>query len=414
MLRNGGNSNRSSTTPSHDIRRSNSKSIREKTGRTNGGQPGHEGTTLKMKANPDKVVDLIPGYCNGCGALLDGPLEFVESKQEVELPPIQPQYIEYRSYSKTCKCCGHHTINHLPERLKAPIQFGPGIKALVAYLSVGHYLPYKRITQLFKDAFHLPISEGSIDNILRSMALSGEPIYAAIKAKIEQSKVVGSDETGIHINGKKAWLNAWQTPHLTFIASSFKRDYKTIENLFPDGLTNSVLVSDCCAAQLKTPAANHQLCIVHLLRELNNFIDAFDCQWSVEMKQLFKEALEQKKKMQPVDYLHPNERVKYIENKLDELLKVDLTTKHKKLQAFIKRLLKNRDYILNFLYYEKAPPDNNSSEQAIRNVKVKMKISGQFRSPCGAKRFSILRSIIDTANKNSKNIFEILSIYAAI
>jgi transposase len=414
LLKNGGNSNRSSTPPSHDIGRSNSKSIREKTGRTNGGQQGHEGTTLRMKKYPDVVIDLIPDYCNNCGAKMDVPYEFVECKQEVELPPIEPQYIEYRSYSKTCKCCGHHTVNRLPERLKAPIQFGPSIKTLVAYLSVVHYLPYQRMTKLFKDAFHLPISEGTIDNILGRMALSGEPIYAAIKEKIYQSKVVGSDETGIHINGKKAWLNAWQTPHLTFIASSLKRNYKTIENLFPDGLTKSVLVSDCWAAQLKTPAATHQLCIVHLLRELNNFIDAFDCQWSVEMKQLFKEALEQKKKMQPVDYLYPNERVKYIENKLDELLKADLTTKHKKLQAFIKRLLKNRSYILNFLYYERVPPDNNTSEQAIRNAKVKMKVSGQFRSPGGAKRFSILRSIIDTANKNSKNIFEILSICAAI
>ena len=365
-----------------------------------------------MTKDPDVVIDFIPDYCNNCGVKLDVPYEFVDRKQEVELPPIQPQYIEYRSYSRTCTCCGHHTISHLPECLKVPIQFGPNIKTLVAYLSVVHYLPYQRMTKLFKDVFHLSISGGSIDNIIGRMALSGEPFYQIIKKETHQSKVVGGDETGIHINGKKAWFNVWQTPRLTFIAPSLKRDYKTIEDLFPDGLTNSVLVSDCWASQLKTPAANHQLCTVHLLRELNNFIDAFGCQWSVDMKQLFKEALEQKKKMMPADYLYPNEKVKAIENKLDELLKVDLATKHKKLQAFIKRLLKNRSYILNFLYYEKVPPDNNTSEQAIRNAKVKMKVSGQFRNPVGAKRFSILRSIIDTANKNSKNIFEALSILA--
>ncbi|TDI64596.1 MAG: hypothetical protein E2O88_11215 [Bacteroidetes bacterium] len=54
------------------------------------------------------------------------------------------------------------------------------------------------------------------------------------------------------------------------------RGFKSIKQLFPDGLTNSILVSDCWAAQLKTPAAGHQLCIAHLQRELNYFIALYD------------------------------------------------------------------------------------------------------------------------------------------
>ena len=52
-----------------------------------------------------------------------------------------------------------------------------------------------------------------------------------------------------------------------------------------------------------------------------------------------------------------------------------------------------------FLYYENVEPDNNASERAIRNIKVKQKISGQFKTDKGGESFAILRTIIDTAIK---------------
>ena len=55
------------------------------------------------------------------------------------------------------------------------------------------------------------------------------------------------------------------------------------------------------------------------------------------------------------------------------------------------------------------PPDNNASERAIRNVKVKQKVSGQFKSFDGAVHFAMLTSIIDTAIKNDVNIVEAMT-----
>jgi hypothetical protein len=64
----------------------------------------------------------------------------VARKQEVELPPIFPVYVEHQSYSCTCKKCSTVTISELPERLKANIQYAPQVSAWVAYLSVRHYV----------------------------------------------------------------------------------------------------------------------------------------------------------------------------------------------------------------------------------------------------------------------------------
>jgi hypothetical protein len=57
-----------------------------------------------------------------------------------------------------------------------------------------------------------------------------------------------------------------------------------------------------------------------------------------------------------------------------------------------------------------VPPDNNGSERAIRNVKVKTKVSTQFRTEKGAQRFAILRSVIDTTIKNSQSVFQALTL----
>ena len=415
LLKNGRNSNTSSTPPSQDIGRSNKKSLREPSTRKTGGQTGHEGITLQMKEKPDKIVEYRPKYCKQCGEeLARNEAILGERKQEVELPPIVPQYVEHQSYSCTCKKCGFITTSELPERLQANIQYGQQVSAWVAYLSVRQYMSYERIAELMKDCFHLPISQGTVDNMLKSMTQKAEAIYTHIKERVAQSSVIGGDETGIKINGKKGWLFTFQTPVLTFLVASMSRGFETINNLFENGFPISVYVTDCLAAQLKVVAKAKQICTAHLLRELGNFMDIFHCQWSVKMKQLLKEAIQLKSQLQPHDYVSPNEKVMLIQQQMNELLQTNLEGKHKKVRAFIKRLNKNHDAILTFLYHPKVPPDNNGSERSIRNAKVKMKVSGHFKTFAGAHRFAVLRSVIDTAIKNSQNVLEALCLLSKI
>ena len=72
-----------------------------------------------------------------------------------------------------------------------------------------------------------------------------------------------------------------------------------------------------------------------------------------------------------------------------------------------KRLRKFRNSILTFLHYHKVSPDNKGSERAIRNIKVKPKISGQFKSTAGADDFCVIRSVVDILIKRSQNVLEI-------
>ena len=406
-------SSNSSAPPSHDhYSTTGNKSLRKQSGRKRGGQLGHKGHTLELSQTPDQVIEHQPYYCQGCGEELQqqsGMLK--ERRQVIDIPPISSACSEHRVFSKTCSC-GHVTKGTFPVNVKAPIQYGPGIESMAGYFSVRQYLPYRRMKECFEDLFGTVISEGSLVSAVRRIAGKSQPVYQRIKENILASAVVGADETGAKVNGKKEWFWTWQTPNNTLITVDPSRGFKAVEHTFPDGLTNSILVSDCWAAQLKTPAATHQLCIAHLLRELNFFIEVYGNGWAKDFQELLFDALKLKSKMDNYRPNHP-QRNQLIQ-RLEGLLAYQIDKQPPKIKPFHKRLLKNRDYLFPFLYQREVPPDNNASERAIRNVKVKQKISGQFINHNNARDFAIIRSVIDTAIKNGANVFNSLKLIAKL
>ena len=403
LLKGGKNSRSSSTAPSHDLGRSNQISLRTPSGKKSGGQIGHFGRTLEMSGNPNEIIDHLPDVCEHCSQSLDSvSSESYIRRQIVDIPPVEAIYIEHRVHIKICPCCHASNQGIFPEQVKAPIAYGSNIEAMVGYLSVYHSIPYARITHLFRDFFKLKLSEGSIDNFLERLKNKATIACETIREKIQSSLVVGADETGCRVNGKKHWFHVWQTPLLTLIVSFAGRGHKVIEKYFGNGFTDSFYVSDCWSSQLKVKAHRHQLCMAHLLRELTNFAENLNSQWSAKMKEVFKRAIELKKIMTKNDYLNPSQEVTDINTELDELLRIDYSKFHSKEQAFVKRLIKHRQSIFTFLTHPDVPPDNNASERAIRNVKVKTKVSGQFRNKegKGADRYAKIRSVIDTTIKN--------------
>ena len=411
LLKGGKDSRTSSTPSSHDLGRSNRISLRVSSNRKPGGQPGHTGHSLSLSETPDEIIDHHPDKCQQCGADLQSidSASFVR-RQIVDIPLVSPLYIEHRVHAKTCPQCRFENRGSFPSTVQSPIQYGAGIEAMTGYLSVYQSLPYHRISKLFGDFFGLRLSQGSIDTFLENLSQKSTSVYHAIRDKIKQSAVVGADETGCRAGGQKYWFHVWQTPLLTFIVAFANRGYKVIETYFKDGFPLSVYISDCWSAQLKVIARLHQLCMAHLLRELTNFSENLNSWWSAQMKELFLHAIELKKQMNENDYLNPPAEVFVINEKLDELLGVDFSKFHRREQAFIKRLNKHRKSILTFLTCQEVPPDNNASERAIRNVKIKTKVSGEFRNKegKGAERYAKIRSVIDTTIKNGQEVYAAL------
>ena len=247
-----------------------------------------------------------------------------------------------------------------------------------------------------------------MENIIRRTAQKAKPVYEKLQQVIAISFFVGSDETGFKLGGKKGWFWIWQTAIVTYIVAACSRSKSVINETFPQGLPNSILCSDRLAAQLSTISQGTQICLAHLLRDLNYLISAEQTSWASDFKTLLKDAIALKQLQSA--YSKNDTKALEIQQRLDKLLDDKLLNellkdvlKHKQSLTFFRGMLKLRHALFPFLYDKRIPFDNNASERAIRMVKVKLKISGQFKSL--HQEFAIIRSVVGTAIKNRQSVF---------
>ena len=104
------------------------QSLRGKTDRKPGGQPGHKGRTLCRTASPDRVKDHVPAACGGCGASLLGAsfMGAPVARQVFDLPEPRPlEVTEHRGHACRCGRCGAVTRAAFPDGVSGPVQYGP-------------------------------------------------------------------------------------------------------------------------------------------------------------------------------------------------------------------------------------------------------------------------------------------------
>jgi len=378
------------------------RSLRENQGKSNGGQSGHKGTTLEMASEPDSIIEHKPHFCTRCGGDLSAIQgSVVEIRQVFDVPmPILPIVTEHQLIGIQCSC-GHCCQTDFPKEVRSRVSYGTNVRALVTYLSCIQCIPYKRLTEVLRDCFGITLSQGTIDNILKNMSDKSLGVYNEIRNRVEQSNVVGADETGENINGELHWMWAWQTDKLTYIYSDKSRGKLAIDNQFKNGLSRSILVTDRHSSYFNMNVADHQICLAHILRELT-FLTELDTKqtWSSELAKLIREAIH-KRKTESWENIDRNS----ILNKFQNLLTICTDNLHQKIIALIKSLTKYKAYVFKFLFDPDVPYENNACERAVRNLKVKQKVSGMFKSQQGANAYCQIHSIAQTAKKNNQNPF---------
>lgn len=401
-------SNNSSTPPSKEnmkaevVRRT--KTLRRKSNKSVGGQPGHEGHTLAKTDTPDAIVNVEPNYCSNCGESLadcERVLDYVQ--QVVSLPEMKPIIKELRHYKIVCKNCGETVQSHAKrKRGSNAVVYDSSIKSLVVYLSIVQFLPYGRINSLLKDLFSLEISEGSQNNWVMEAKRLATPMIEKIKEGIMKAAVVEFDESGCYCNKRLDWAWIAQTVYFTLLFRGSGRAARELESRFGDSLERMIAVTDRHSAYFAINFLNHQVCLAHLLRELQ-YLDELDPEqtWSKDVAALLRKAIHERNS-NPDAVIETKPWL----DKLDELLKDCRESIGRKFETLRKGLVKCRDYIFNFLSNPAIPSDNNDSERGIRKLKIKIKNSCTFRADDGADAFLELHSIVETAKKHGKTPFE--------
>ena len=111
----------------------------------------------------------------------------------------------------------------LPEGVRAPVQYGPNILTLIAYLHYYQLIPFARVRELLRDVWDLPLSTGPALRGLRLVATRLEPVMESVRRALQSAPVVNTDETGIRVEGHLAWFHTVSTPRLTFLFAHARR-----------------------------------------------------------------------------------------------------------------------------------------------------------------------------------------------
>jgi transposase len=416
-------SHNSSKPPSSNGFKRPPKSLRCKSNKKVGGQKGHNGTTMRQVENPAiTVIHRRRGSCS-CGRCLNNASVIGTTKRQVfDLPKIQVKVTEHQAQTIMCECGKIHMAD-FPNGINAPVQYGCGLKALATYFIIQQLLPIQRTQQIFQDIFRIDLSPATLQCYMEKCYEGLETTEKVIQDRIVESPVAHADETGCDVNKKLWWIHSLSNLMYTwYFCEQFRgKDATTVVAVI--SRFGGRLVHDGWKSYLHY-VCKHALCNAHHLRELIFIDEHLKEPWALKMKkhlleimETVEEAWNQGKNRLP-DAILQRFRKRYLliirqgyaiqpppkKRRPGQRGKIGQTPG----KNLLDRLKDHADEVLAFMYDFFVPFTNNLAERDLRMVKVKLKISGCFRTHFGAQIFCRIRSYLSTIRKQGLDVMDCL------
>jgi transposase len=389
-----------------------------------GGQPKHSGTTLMRRPEPDHVVSLGVSSCSDCGEDLSGKAPIrTETAQSFDLPKTPIEVTEYRTETKLCPCCLTITRSQFPAGVGAGVSYGPRFKGLALYLMHRQLIPARRVCELLEEIFGHTPSHGSLVQWSESAYEELEDFEKLLVGQLTATEVANFDETGMRCEGSLHWLHSASTEELSFFGIHHRRGCEAMLAFGILPFFRGVAVHDHWDPYFKFEGCAHALCNSHILRELTFVNEVLKEKWAGRMKELLTQVHDhvEQAKERGQRRLNWKTRLQFI-MEYEAILQQGYRLhrgdkgqraagargpiKQSKPKNLLDRLRDRNQEILRFMADFRVPFTNNQSEQDIRMNKVKLKISGCFRSFRGAQVYCRIQSYLSTMRKQGQNLLE--------
>src|SRR5713101_369626 len=279
-------SHNSSLPPSSDRFVRAPKSLRTKSGKKPGGQPGHRGHHLRQVQTPDEVLIHPVSSCEYCQHDLRAQKASIpERRQVIDLPTKRLWVTEHRVEEKQCPVCSHLPRAPFPAAIVAPAQYGTALQGIATYLVEGQSVPYARASQLLQELLGVQLSAGSIARFVTICHQQLAEVETCLKAALVKEHVIHQDETGLRVGKEGWWVHVCSTERLTHYAAHHSRGREALDAIGIAPQFRGTSVHDALRSY-QGYCFTQAWCNVHHLRELTFVEEELKQPWARQMKDL--------------------------------------------------------------------------------------------------------------------------------
>jgi transposase len=396
-------SRNSSQPPSADPPSTPPRRGKDRSGRKQGAQLGHEGKGRELLPTSavDEVVEHWPTAC-GCGHVFT-PGELVAvgdpaRHQVEELPLLAVTVTEHQCQRVRCPGCGKRSRAALPADVAASA-FGPRFHAAVAVLSVRNRVSRRDVVECCEQLFGARISSGTVDAILERIADALEDPDADLLERVRGARALNMDETGWRTAGKRRALWGAFTDRHAALRVHADRHEDHARELLAD--TSAIVTSDRWWAYTHLPLARRQICWAHLRRDFKAHAEGLAAEkafgehglriceqlfWAWEIYQHTHDRAELRR------------RIRALRRELKPILRTyaGKQARYRHTRGIARNLLKVWPALWTFADHKGVEPTNNHAERALRGSVIYRKLSLGSQSDNGERRIERLLSIHTT------------------
>jgi len=292
--------------------------------------------------------------------------------------------------------------------------FGPETKALVVTLYYENRVTENKIAS-FLNSNGLLISEGTVSNIIikdKNVELTREK-EEIFQAGLKSSTYQQIDDTGMRIAGKNGYATIVCNEEYSAFFINDRKNRETVRGIIGDEERKLfiVLVGDD-APQFKTIAEVFALCWIHEDRLYEKLIPILECHQK-ELERVRGEFWDYYDELKKYKTNPTPEEADRLSSSFDVLF--SQRTGYEDLDKRLNLTLKKKDVLLVVLDYPEVPLHNNLSENGIREMVLKRKISGGVETEDGKIALENYMTILATCKKQGISFYEyVKNIFAGI
>jgi transposase len=389
---------------------------KDRSGRSRGGQPGHEGHGRELLPTMavDEVIEHWPACCQ-CGhvfAVSERVAVREPGRHQVEeLPELSVRVTEHRCERLRCPDCGAERSGELPSEV-AQSAFGPRLQAAVAALSVRNRVSRRDAVELSEELFGARISSGTIDQVLARTADALAEPHQDLLDHLRSARHLNVDETGWRLRGHQRALWGAFSDELAVFVVAPNRHEDHAKALLAE--TQAIITSDRWWAYSHLPLRRRQICWAHLRRDFKAHAEGLAAEkefgelgldicarlfWAWECFSHTSDRSELKR------------QVRALQRELKGALRrfAGKSPRLKYTRGMARNLLKLWPALWTFAAVEGVQPTNNHAERSLRGAVIYRKLSLGSQSEQGERRIERLLSASVTCRLQRRSLFSYLA-----